>query len=56
MNHPQPAVQNASAKQTLFFRLPDLLAATLLLVITFLVTAQVLVRYALGGSLFGVRN
>ena len=51
MNHPQPAAQNESAEQTLLFRLPDLLAAVLLFVITFLVTAQVLVRYALGGSL-----
>ena len=51
MNHPQPATQNESAEQTLLFRLPDLLAAVLLFVITFLVTAQVLVRYALGGSL-----
>ena len=51
MNHPQPAAQNESAEQTLLFRLPDLLAAVLLFVITILVTAQVLVRYALGGSL-----
>ena len=51
MNHSQPAAQNASTQLTLLLRLPDVLAAVLLCVITFLVTAQVLVRYALGGSL-----
>ena len=51
MNHLQPAAQNASTQLTLLLRLPDVLAAVLLFVITFLVTAQVLVRYALGGSL-----
>jgi TRAP-type C4-dicarboxylate transport system permease small subunit len=51
MNHSQPAAQNASTQLTLLLRLPDVLAAVLLFVITFLVTAQVLVRYALGGSL-----
>ena len=37
--------------QTLLLRLPDTLAAVLLFVITVLITAQVLVRYAFGGSL-----
>lgn len=32
-------------------RLPDIVAATLLAVVTLLISAQVLVRYALGGSL-----
>ena len=32
-------------------RLPDIVAAALLAVVTLLITAQVLVRYALGGSL-----
>ena len=35
----------------LIMRLPDALAAVLLFVITVLITAQVLVRYAFGGSL-----
>jgi len=35
----------------LIIRLPDALAAVLLFVITVLITAQVLVRYAFGGSL-----
>ena len=51
MTHPQPAAKNAGAVQTLLLRLPDTLAAVLLFVITVLITAQVLVRYAFGGSL-----
>jgi TRAP-type transport system small permease protein len=39
------------AFRVLIMRLPDALAAVLLFVITVLITAQVLVRYAFGGSL-----
>ena len=51
MTHPQPAAKNAGAVQTLLLRLPDTLAAVRVFVITVLITAQVLVRYAFGGSL-----
>ncbi len=39
------------AFRVLIMRFPDALAAVLLLVVTVLITAQVLVRYAFGGSL-----
>jgi TRAP-type C4-dicarboxylate transport system permease small subunit len=57
MNAPMnaPAVEGQASPPSgpvgWFARIPDVVAAILLAVVTLLITAQVLVRYALGGSL-----